>query len=170
MEAYRYIYEDRFEAGRELAGHLLEYADSPDVVVLGLAGGGMPVAFVLARILRLPLDVLVADWQQDFKARMYRSGRRAVDVQGKQVIVVDDGLTGESVLRSALRGLRMAGPDRIIVAVPAASSSRCSHLGHAADAIVCPLLMDSPVASGTCYEHGAEVSDDEVRALLKSRV
>jgi putative phosphoribosyl transferase len=170
MEAYRCMYEDRFDAGRELAGHLLEYADSPDVVVLGLARGGMPVAFMLAKILRLPLDVLLTDWRQDFQARMYRSGRRAVDIQGKQVIVVDDGLTEESVLRNALKGLRVAGPDRIIVAFPAASSSKCSYLGRTADAIVCPLLTDGPDTSSTCYEHATDVTDDAVQALLKSRV
>jgi putative phosphoribosyl transferase len=52
-------YRDRRDAGRALAGHLAEYADRPDVVVLGLVRGGMPVAAEVARVLGTPLDALV---------------------------------------------------------------------------------------------------------------
>src|SRR5687768_8470831 len=50
-------FRDRTDAGRRLAQKLRPYAGRRDVIVLGLARGGVPVAFALARSLRLPLDV-----------------------------------------------------------------------------------------------------------------
>lgn len=52
-------YRDRVDAGRRLAGLLRQYADRPDVVVLALPRGGVPVAFEVARALHVPLDVFV---------------------------------------------------------------------------------------------------------------
>jgi predicted phosphoribosyltransferase len=52
-------FRNRREAGRMLAGSLLDYADRPDVLVLGLPRGGVPVAAEVARRLRAPLDVFV---------------------------------------------------------------------------------------------------------------
>ena len=53
------IYRDRTQAGRELAGKLEEYADRPDVLVLALPRGGVPVAYEVARALHVPLDVFL---------------------------------------------------------------------------------------------------------------
>jgi predicted phosphoribosyltransferase len=53
------FFHDRTEAGRELAKLLTGYRDSPDVLVLALPRGGVPVAFEVARALRLPLDIFL---------------------------------------------------------------------------------------------------------------
>lgn len=52
-------FRDRFDAGRQLAAHLERYANRPDVLVLGLPRGGVPVAYEVAKILHTPLDVFV---------------------------------------------------------------------------------------------------------------
>jgi predicted phosphoribosyltransferase len=52
-------FRDRADAGRALAGHLQAYARRDEAIVLGLARGGVPVAFEVARALGLPLDVLL---------------------------------------------------------------------------------------------------------------
>ena len=52
-------YPDRFEAGRQLGEHLREYANRPDMLVLALPRGGVPVGFEIARELSLPLDVIL---------------------------------------------------------------------------------------------------------------
>jgi putative phosphoribosyl transferase len=52
-------FHDRADAGRQLATHLGDYAGRPNVLALGLARGGVPVAFEVARALEAPLDVFV---------------------------------------------------------------------------------------------------------------
>lgn len=52
-------FQNRAEAGRQLASHLTEYADRSDVVVLGLPRGGVPVAREVATRLKAPLDVFL---------------------------------------------------------------------------------------------------------------
>lgn len=54
-----FVFRDRREAGRLLAEVLKEYADRSDAIVLALPRGGVPVAFEIARRLRLPLDVFL---------------------------------------------------------------------------------------------------------------
>jgi putative phosphoribosyl transferase len=52
-------FEDRFDAGRFLAGELKHHAGNPNVVVLALPRGGVPVAFEIARAIDAPLDIFV---------------------------------------------------------------------------------------------------------------
>ncbi len=52
-------YRDRFDAGRQLAGDLLLFANRPDVIVLALPRGGVPVGYEVARALHAPLDVFL---------------------------------------------------------------------------------------------------------------
>lgn len=52
--------KNRKDAGQSLASRLLEYAGRKDVVVLGLPRGGVPVAFEISKILRVPMDVFLA--------------------------------------------------------------------------------------------------------------
>ena len=55
----RDIFRNRIEAGQLLAGRLMRYAHQPNVIVLGLPRGGVPVAFEVAKALYAPLDVFV---------------------------------------------------------------------------------------------------------------
>ncbi len=53
------LFQDRTDAGQKLAQDLVRYADRPDVAVVALPRGGVPIGFVLAQELNVPLDILV---------------------------------------------------------------------------------------------------------------
>src|SRR5437868_11353541 len=53
------LFRDRADAGRQLAAKLVRYADRPDVLVLALPRGGVPVGFEVARKLHAPLDIFL---------------------------------------------------------------------------------------------------------------
>ena len=96
----------------------------------------------------------------------YRNGRPMVDPRGRTVIVVDDGIaTGASIL-AAVRALRTAGPEAIVVAVPVAPRSVCQLLAREADDVVCATMPDDFGAVGQVFVDFRQVSDDEVRDLL----
>jgi predicted phosphoribosyltransferase len=98
----------------------------------------------------------------------YRGGRLPVDVRGRVVVLVDDGLATGSTMRAAVAALRQRGPARIVVAVPTASAIAVEALAREADEVVCLVTPDPFYAVGMSYDDFAEVTDDEVRALLSS--
>ena len=97
--------------------------------------------------------------------RLYRGDRPAPDVAGKTVLVVDDGLATGSTMLAAVQALRSLCVGRIVVAVPTAPRQTCEALEDVADEVVC-LRQPDPFYASVSYEDFAEVSDDEVRALL----
>ena len=187
----------------------------PDVVVLGLPRGGVPVAFEVAQALDVPLDVLVVrklgvpgheelafgavasgglrvlnpevardlplEVVADVTARQlrelaarevaYRGDRPPLDLGGRTVVVVDDGLATGATMRAAVAAVRQQGPAAVIVAVPVGAASTCERMRHppegpGADMVVCPLTPTRFVAVGAWYEDFSPTTDDEVRRLL----
>ncbi len=53
------LFKNRIDAGRQLAERLVQYGDQPDVLVLGLPRGGVPVAYEVARVLNAPMDIFL---------------------------------------------------------------------------------------------------------------
>lgn len=96
----------------------------------------------------------------------YRAGREPLDVKGKVVILIDDGLATGASMQAAILALRRAGPQRVVVAVPVAPQETCTILKRFADEIVC-LAMPEPFRGvGAWYDDFRQVTDEEVRALL----
>ena len=96
----RRVFKDRREAGQVLAGLLEAYRGRPDVVVLGLARGGIPVAYEVAKALGVPLDAFIvrklgAPGHEEFAVGALASGGR--------VVVNDDVLRGLRVSPEQLR-------------------------------------------------------------------
>lgn len=96
----------------------------------------------------------------------YRCGRPAVGLAGQIVIVVDDGLATGSTMRAALRGVRRAGPHRVILAVPVAAPETLAALGADVDEVVCLHAPSEFDAVGRFYRDFAQTSDGEVVRLL----
>ena len=205
---------NRREAGIELAEKLGHYAGRRDVVVLGLARGGVPVAFEVARALHAPLDVLVvrklgapgheelamgalatgrirvlnpeviqllgvttddieretALEQRELERRehMYRGNRSPVNVNGRTVIVVDDGLATGSTMHAAVTALRKQHAAEIIVAAPVVAGETCKYLRTVADACKYIYAPEPFYGVGLWYEDFSPTSDAEVRSLLET--
>src|SRR5262249_21614542 len=100
--------------------------------------------------------------------RFYRGQLPAFDVAGRSVILVDDGLATGASMRAASRALKQRRPARITVAVPVASEQACKELKNDVDEIVCAATPADFRAVGQWYEDFAEVSDEEVRAILET--
>jgi putative phosphoribosyl transferase len=102
------------------------------------------------------------------RAEEYRAGTRRVDVRGRTVLVVDDGLaTGLSCL-VAVRALCSRGAARVVVAVPVAAPASIALLGAEADEVVSHMVPREFVGVGRWYHDFAAVSDGEVLALLRA--
>lgn len=204
---------DRREAGRLLARELRQYANRPDVVVLGLPRGGVPVAYEVATALDAPLDVFLVrklgfPGREEFaigalasgglrvlnlplieayaipeedlarvvqreqaelerRERAYRAGQAPLDVAGKTVILVDDGLATGASMQAAVLALKQARPRWVVVAVPVAPRETCEALRSVADETVCAFTPEPFEAVGRWYADFEQTSDEEVQELLE---
>lgn len=208
----RRVFRNRREAGQVLGGLLQGYKGKPDLIVLGLARGGIPVAWEVAAALRAPLDAFVVrklgvPGHAEFavgalasggrvvvnddivrglritpaqlrevaeregrelvrREAAYRDGRAPLDVTGKTVILVDDGLATGASMFAAVQALREAEPAQIVIAVPAAPESTCREFAGLVDDVVCASMPTPFLAVGESFWDFHQVSDQEVRDLL----
>ncbi|MBI2891930.1 MAG: phosphoribosyltransferase [Deltaproteobacteria bacterium] len=207
-------YANREEAGRKLAKRLLAWAAVPDLVVLALPRGGVPVGFEVARELGAPLDVAVVrklgvpgeeelamgavasggalflnpevigllgipagtvdevvrreQKEVERRERVYRDGRAPLEIEGRTVILVDDGLATGATMRAAIDSVKRRKPARLIVAVPVAAASTCEDIGALVDEIVCLATPEPFYAVGLWYEEFPQLDDEDVRELLRT--
>jgi putative phosphoribosyl transferase len=205
------MFRDRHEAGR-LLGERLRDLRTPQLVVLGLPRGGVPVAAEVARVLEAPLDVLVVrklgcPWQPELavgaigeggvrivdermvaelridpseldeiaaretaelerRVERYRRGRAPLELTGRTVVVVDDGIATGATARAGLRVARERGAARVILAVPVAPFDAVRRLGRVADEVVCLRTPEVFWAVGQFYADFSQTSDGEVADAL----
>lgn len=197
-----------------MARDLADYRDRTDVLVLGLARGGLPVAREVAAFLRAPLDVClvrklgVPQWPElamgavatgggvvlnddllrsldltDDQVRevldretvelhrregAYRPGRDPLELTGRTVILVDDGIATGASMIAAVRSVRQAGAARVVVGAPVGPASVCRTLRSEADDVVCSRTPANFHAVGQVYGDFHQIGDDEVRETLDS--
>lgn len=97
---------------------------------------------------------------------LFRGARGPADVRGRTVIVVDDGVATGLTDLAAVRALRGRGASRIVVAVPVGSAPGLEMLRREADEVVCHTVPDDLMGVGRWYRDFAQVSDEDVIALL----
>ena len=98
---------------------------------------------------------------------LYRDEQGPLDLEGKTVVVVDDGIATGSTVRAALESLAQRGAKRRIVASPVAAAETIRGLRDEADAVLCARTPVYFAAVGAWYEDFQPVSDSEVRRLLE---
>src|SRR5690606_28465208 len=106
--------------------------------------------------------------QQEITRRLhaYRGDKPPLNVQGKTVILTDDGVATGAALRAGLAALRMQQPARIIVAVGVAPPESCEEIAEEADELVCLYEPDPFIAVGVWFADFSPTPDEEVRTLL----
>lgn len=218
----RALFKDRKDAGRQLGLALVDHfarrgdargsdARRDDMLVLGLARGGVPVAREVASLLRAPLDVLLVrklglPKQPEYAMGAIASGgvtvlddeviqtmgvsEQALDavmarerkelarrealyrrepsstIEGRTVILVDDGLATGSTMRAAIASVKRRLARAVVVAVPVAASETCEMIRQEADDVICLATPEIFRAVGLWYQDFPQVSDDEVREAL----
>lgn len=207
-------FHDREQAGRLLAAKLQALADRPDVVILALPRGGVPLACEIARALHVDLDVflvrkvgvpgyeelamgaiasgavtiidpdvaeefrltpgeienLVNSAKQELERReaAFRGTRPVPQLEGRTVVLVDDGIATGSTMRAAVEGVRRLKAARVIIAAGVMPLSTSFRLRSKVDEVVCPLTPRDFRAVGLFYEEFPQLTDDDVRALLEN--
>lgn len=102
----------------------------------------------------------------DRRRAYYLKGRERVPVAGRTAIVVDDGIATGATTRAALKALRRANPDKLVLAVPVAPPDTLAKLRGEVDEVVCLETPEPFYAIGLYYYDFTQVSDEEVVALL----
>jgi predicted phosphoribosyltransferase len=100
------------------------------------------------------------------RERAYRDGRPLVPIEGRVVVLVDDGLATGSTMRAAVLAVRRLRPSRVVVAVPVGAWQTCQELRGIADDVVCAFIPEPFRAVGLWYADFSQTTDAEVRQLL----
>jgi predicted phosphoribosyltransferase len=137
-----------------------------------IASGGVRVlnrdVIDYARVTQQQLDAVAAREERELDRREaeYRRDRAPLDVRGRTVIIVDDGLATGSTMRAAVQALRAMEPKRVIVAVPVGAAQGCEEFREIVDEIVCLRTPDPFEAVGQWYDDFTQTTDAEVHTLL----
>jgi putative phosphoribosyl transferase len=100
------------------------------------------------------------------RVRALRPSAPAPSLEGRTVILVDDGTAAGVALRRAAGLLREAGARTLVAAIPVGTEEGLRLLATEFDEVVCPLRPESFVAVPACYESYPDLTDAEVRELL----
>ena len=114
-------------------------------------------------------DRLVEDQRPELERReqAYRPGLAPLELKGKTVILIDDGLATGSTMLAAIRAARKAGAAGIVVGAPVASPEAAELVRGEADTVV---ILETPAmlfAIGAWYRHFEQLEDAEVCRLLE---
>jgi len=102
------------------------------------------------------------------RLEMYRRRRPPLDVAGREVVVVDDGVATGGTAEAALRSVKAQGAARVTLAVPVAPAESLARLSAVADEVVV-LATPSPFAAvGQWFRSFDQISDDEVLKALEA--
>lgn len=96
----------------------------------------------------------------------YRGGRPGLEIKGKTVIVIDDGIATGFTVQAALKSVRSMEPSRLVLAVPVAPADTIKVLEKQVDELVCLEVPEVFYAVGQFYHEFDQTTDDQVIELL----
>lgn len=114
------------------------------------------------------LQQLAAAGEAEVRRRVaaYRKGRPLPPLEGRGVILVDDGLATGVTAEAAIRSLRAHAPGRLVLAVPVCAGQTRDRLAQTADEVVCAMAPPSFLSVGSWYEDFSQTTDEEIEALM----
>ncbi|MFF4622678.1 phosphoribosyltransferase family protein [Nonomuraea jabiensis] len=101
------------------------------------------------------------------RARRFRDGRPPIDIAGRTVIVVDDGIATGGTARAACQVAHARGAARVILAVPVGTPDTVASLREDADEVICLETPTALWAIGTWYADFTQTPDEQVTELLR---
>jgi putative phosphoribosyl transferase len=207
------MFNDRRDAGVQLASRLEEYKGQTGALVLALPRGGVATGYEIAYYLKVPLDIVIVrkigfpgqpelaigavsetgtvvlnesiittyGVSKDFiereisqqkkeisrRAELYRKGKRLPSLEGKTIILVDDGVATGATMKAAITTLKEEKLKKLIVALPVAPAGMADEIGQMADTFICIETPFDFMAVGAYYHDFTQVSDEEVINLLE---
>ncbi len=117
-------------------------------------------------------DYIEREKQKEMKAARdkldrYKAGRDPLELEGKTVLIVDDGIATGATMTACVREVRDRGASRVIIAAPVAAPETAERLMNEADQVIC---VETPTyfgAVGQFYEVFTQVSDEEAKKYLE---
>lgn len=150
----------------------LGHPRQPELALGAIAGGGLAtINEELARSLGVSpaeMDRIARSEREELRRRerAFRTAGGLPPVEGRTVILVDDGVATGATALAALAALRRLGPRRLVLTVPVAAADALAALEEEADAVVCLATPDPFGAVSLWYERFPQTTDDEVRERL----
>ncbi len=151
----------------------LGFPRHPELAMGAIASGGVRVLNEdVLREVPIAEDTIAAvaaeeQTELERRERLYRSGRPELDLAGRTVILVDDGLATGATMRAAAAAVRTMDPAELVVAVPVAAAVTCEQIEPEVDRMLCLHTPDPFRAVGLWYEEFGQTPDDEVQSILR---
>ncbi|HET7116005.1 MAG TPA: phosphoribosyltransferase family protein [Hanamia sp.] len=201
------MFHDRIEAGLQLAAKLKKFKNEPGVV-LSVPRGGVPVAYIVAKELGFPMELILTKKISHPMNKEYAIGvasltdyfivphehvsqkyiekellnvrnrlkemykrfmgdKEPESLEGKTVIVIDDGIATGNTLSGTVNMLRKSKPGKIIIGVPVGSKDAVKKLSKEVDEVIAVIMPEEFHAVGLFYEDFGQVSDEKVILYLE---
>jgi putative phosphoribosyl transferase len=204
------MFRDRIDAAKKIIPYLEKYRNE-ECVVLAIPNGSVPMAFLIARQLDFPLDLMMSkkigypgnpefaigsvsligrilDPRKDIdpeyinevtnhirellhsQYQRFMGSKTPIKLEGKTVILVDDGIATGFTMLEAIETVREHLPKKIVVAIPVGPPEAIEYLKSKADEVICLDSAPGLHSVGQFYEEFSHVSDQEVTYWMhKSR-
>jgi putative phosphoribosyl transferase len=116
------------------------------------------------------IESLVSAAQQELQRRetAFRGSRPMPELEGRTVVLVDDGIATGSTMRASIQGVNRLKAAHVMIAAGAMPLSTSLRLRSEVDEVVCPLTPRDFRAVGLFYEEFPQLTDEDVRALLEN--
>ncbi|KAA8888214.1 phosphoribosyltransferase [Nocardia colli] len=144
----------------------------PELAMGAIGEGGVRVlnSDVLSHIRITPQEFAeIEDLERvelDRRRMVWRGDAESIPLDGRTVVIVDDGMATGATVVVACRVARRHHPAQVVVAIPVSSAEALRRVAAEADQIVCPLVPETLGGVGTAYEDFHQLEDDEVTTLL----